>query len=467
MPIGTDRNSTYGGTLVTNKYSPLRSIVFHSSDNDIYNGLMLNRWRLLNSTGLLPQPLNLAVTDWTATIESEAGKRPPLVVISSNRSEWIKAGITAARTQRAYANASDLKALTFDNSYLASPPIYCPTRIGDAGPRNVYIVVHQFEYETYQKNLAGLGVNIVGWSFRVPRGGAARLVGFGASRFAAIEFCKELRKGATVGERAPWNYAWLFDDNVVALSQFAGYLAVETAMTAGHACAGFLGGTKVDTFPDNHDWAEDEIKAGRGEQATELPKSEPPGILQQAVLWNIDYLTKQRLNFGPTYVTSGEDVSLGNYLNKFKIPYLYYKNIYVVKEEPRADNSAGSQWVRRSREELTAWFTELESSVPDPAPSPPPPIKVQPISTKDGGVQTLADFVVKKVLPGCGMLPEDRTVPVQNTAKCQAVEQIMCGSINATGVTVSPDALEKTFKFNGTGTTAAQAIVRVNKPART
>ncbi len=102
MPIGTDRNSTYGGTLVTNKYSPLRSIVFHSSDNDIYNGLMLNRWRLLNSTGLLPQPLNLAVSDWTATIESEAGKRPPLVVISSNRSEWIKAGITAARTQRAY-----------------------------------------------------------------------------------------------------------------------------------------------------------------------------------------------------------------------------------------------------------------------------------------------------------------------------------------------------------------------------
>ena len=468
MPIGTDRNTTYGGTLVTNKYSPLRSIVFHSSDNDIYNALMLNRWRILNSTGLLPQPLNLALADWTATIASEAGQNPPLVVISTNRSEWIKAGITAARTQPAYDNASDLRALTFENSYGASPPIYCPTRIGDAGPRNVYIVVHQFEYETYQKNLAGLGVNVVGWSFRVPRGGAARLVGFGASRFAAIEFCKELRRAATVGDRAPWNYAWLIDDNVVALSKFAGYGAVETAMRAEHACAGFLGGTKVDSFGDNHDWAVDETKAGRGRQAAALPKSEPPGILQQVVLWNIDYLTKQRLNFGPIYVTSGEDVSLGNYFNKLKTPYLYYKNIDVIKEEPRNDNSQGSQWVRRAREDLTAWFTELESSEPDPAPSPPPPIKVQPIRTReDGSVQTLANFVVKKVLPGCGMLPEDRTVPVQNTAKSQAVEQIMYGCINATGVTVSTDALDKTFKFNGTGPTAAQTIVRIDKPART
>ena len=467
MPIGTDRNTTYGGTLVTTKYSPLRSISFEASDAAVYSRLLFNRWSLLKSTGLLPQPLNLAVANWKTTIDSEAEKKPPLVVISSNRSEWIKAGITAARTQTPFANASDLTALTFDNKQGASPPIYSPSRIGDAGPRNVYVVVHLYEYDTYLKNLAGTDITVVGWSFRLPRTGAARLTGFGASRFAAIEFCKELMKAATVTDRAPWKYAWLFDDNVVALSQFAGYGAVEAAMTDGDACAGFRGCTKVETFEANRSWADDEIDEGRGAQAAALPLSEPPGIPQQAVLWNIDYLTKQRLNFGPVFVTSGEDVSLGNYFNKLKTPYFYYKNINVIKEQTGNDNDQGSQWLRQAREGLTAWFSEMEGSEPKaatPPPPPPPPIKVQPTRGGDGVVQTLGEYIVKRVLPGCGMYSEHRTVPVVNTANSQAVEQIMSGAINARGVTIDADVLEKTFKINGT---SAQTIVRIDKPART
>lgn len=472
MAIGTDRNTAYGSSEVTNKYSPLRSIVFHSSDQASYNFLMLNRWRLLNSAAILPQPLHLTVSNWTSTITDEAGKNPPLLVISSNRSEWIKAGLTAAGTQPAYENASDLRALTFDNSYGASPPIYSPRRLGNGGARNVYIVVHQYEYETYQKNLADLGVKVVGWTFRVPGSSAARLTGFGASRFAAIEFCKELRRAraALDGGRAPWNYAWLLDDNVVALSKFPGYRAVENAMTERHVCAGFTGCTILLTLDGSKSWAQKEDEAGRGHQATALPGSETPNLVQQAALWNIDYLTTQKLNFGPAFVLAGEDVSLSAYFNKFKTPYFFYKDIDVIKQQASADDSAGSESVKRAREHLSGWFAESESSEPTPAPTPPPPpppIKVQGTRGGESAVQTIANYIVKYVLPGCGKASEIRKDSVVNTAKCQAAEQIMSGAIDAKGVTVSTEALESTFRFNGNAATSAQAIVRFDKPPRT
>src|SRR5262249_48206272 len=128
-------------------------------------------------------------------------------------------------------------------------PIYCPGRLGKAANRNVYIVVHLNEYTTYCNALARYPVTVVGWSFpglplyesvydiRQARPLYSTLAGFGASRFAAIEFCKKL--SALAGGSMP--LAWHFDDNVVGLSNtFLGLKAYEENLKQS-ACQGFAG----------------------------------------------------------------------------------------------------------------------------------------------------------------------------------------------------------------------------------
>jgi hypothetical protein len=466
MPILTGKNIHYGPPLVNQKYAPLLDPEIVSKESKIYSGLLLNRWRLLSGLNLLPKPLALVVPNWATTIAAEAGKKPPLVVVSSNRSAWIKAGIEAADVQpenlKPFADAADLKAMTAVRGQTVSPPIYCPSRIGSSAPRNVYVVVHAHEYVTYQKNLAGKDITVVGWQFRPPAGvGAPELSGFGASRFAAVEFCKVLRAQAAAAAAgvAPWNYAWLIDDNVVALTSFAGYEAVEGAMTAEHACAGFQGGTAAENFLTNKTWANKELKDGRGKKVGALPPSAPPGIIQQAALWNIKYFKDNHLNFGPAYIASAEDISLVNYFNRKKIPYFYYGGIGVRKEETTYDPGRGGRNVKAARERLAALFAVAEGA--DPADAvPPPPINVTPRKAEeDGGTQLLADFVVNRVLPNCLMSAQAADAAVQNNAKCQAVEQITHEAIKAGYV--SDDALNSTFKINGADD---QEVRRVDKP---
>lgn len=466
MPVQTNKNTNYGGTLVTQKYSPLENIQYSQDDRTVYSALLTNRWNLLRGVNILPRNLRLATANWQAVIASEAGKRSPLVVISSNRSNWIAEGIAAAENQlavlrqAAFTNASDLKALTARAGQTQSPPLYCPTRTGNN--RNVYIVVHIFEYMTYKKALANTGITVVGWMFDAsnPPQAPGRLVGFGASRFAAIEFCKNLRAQATPQNgNAPWNYAWLLDDNVVALTNFAGYNAVENAMTVNHVCAGFHGGSKAESFATNRDWAVREVAAGRGAAAAALPDSETPGIVQQAALWNIGYLTANHLNFGPIYITSGEDVSFGSYFDTNEIPYFYYEGIGVRKEITDYDNGEGAQNVNKARQEYARWFAAAEASAPAAAaqpPPPPPPVRVLPSDDEDGGEQTLANFVVNRILPNSQLSEDAAKASVQNNAKCQGVEQITCGAIKRGFVT--DNALTTTFKINGA---QAQAVTRI------
>ncbi|MGB3510698.1 MAG: hypothetical protein WBA93_15985 [Microcoleaceae cyanobacterium] len=476
MPIQTDKNINYGGNLVVSqKYRPLENIHYVQDDRDYYSALLTNRWNLLNAANILPQPLALVTPNWKTIIAAEARKSPPLVVISSNRSNWIKQGIDAADNQLAtkgtqnFANASDLSALSAQAGQLSSPPIYCPTRIGPAPPnRNVYIVVHMYEYEKYKKTLAGTGITVVGWLFKPPdRTTMKDLTGFGASRFAAIEFCKHLRTQATLaGRAAPWNYAWLFDDNVVALTNFPGYAAVE-AVIGSNVCAGFHGGTKAESFEANKTWAIQERAKNRGGQAAALPSSMPPGIVQQAALWNIDYLTKNNLNFSPVYISSGEDISFVNYFNTKQIPYFYYKGIGVRKEITSYDNDESAQNVNQARQEYTAWFSDAEKATPAGAVPLPPPVEVTPIKQEDGGVQTLADFIVNHVLPNSQMNSQDNNDKVKYQAKCQGVEQITSGAIwgkTTSGAIygyVNQDALDNTFKINGM---AAQIVKQVDQP---
>lgn len=456
MALLVDKNVNYGPPLVSQKYRPLEKINFASEKHEFFGRLMSNRLKLLKDLNLLPATLQLYVRNWDEIVRAEAGRHPPLVVVSSSRSQWMTAAIQSSQTrltslgEQNFENVSDLRALAMAPPSM-SPPIYSPLRIGDAGPRNVYVVVHQTEYMSYQ-SLSSLGITVVGWAFRPPdRANAEWLVGFGASRFACIEFCKALRKAATPARgTAPWNYAWLIDDNVVALSGFPGYLSVERAMTLEHVCAGFRGGTQPEPFSSNQDWASKAIAAGRGRQRDGLPTAEKIGLIQQMALWNIDYLTKNNLNFGPTFLESAEDLSLVYYFDVKKIPYLYYGGIGILKEIVSShDEFPLTRELKAQRRRLVGRFNTMESDARKAEGPAPPPIRVKPINEDDtkplkpAGTeglkpedlkpqteQILADFVVNRVLPAA-IAVKASDANVQDIAKCHAVEQIISLGIEA------------------------------------
>lgn len=374
---------------------------------------------------------------------------PPLVVVSSNRSEWIRNAIDEGVTQLGrtridtYDSVSDLRALGGHGKTGASPPLYAPSRAG--ANRGVYVVVHDAEYLKYRQELDGTGITVVGWRFTPePANPRIRMSGFGASRFAAMQFCKTLR--AQTGHR--WNSAWLLDDNVVALGGFPGFARVEGALP-GHACAGFHGSAAAWTPEHVRAWAVRETAAGRGVEAAVLPAVAGVGLIQQAALWNIEYFTNNHLNFGPAFIASAEDISIGNYFNTANIPYQYYNGIGVIKEETWYDDSDGARQVKSFRENLAKGISEPESVQA-------PMVSVQPLRQEDGGEQPLGTFIVERVLPdasaGIQARKDDRDTRAQ--ARCQAVEQLVAGALGAGArgaVCVDAAAISAIFKINGDG----------------
>jgi hypothetical protein len=463
MAITTNKNTQYGPPLVNQKYAPLLGPVFLGADRPIYSGMLNNRMAMLRAGGVLGRQLVLAVPNWANTIAAEAGHLPPLVVVSSNRAAWIRRGIDASHTQleylgvAAYNSASDLNALTDLANLGISPPLYAPSRIG--ANRNVYVVVNIAEYTNYKNRLAGTGITPVGWYFNRPAGAQRnmRMVGFGATRFAAMEFCKTLRRlaAAAAGGAAPWNSAWIIDDNVVALSGFAGFAAVEGALGA-NACAGFHGGTRAQTPAEDKSWALGQIADGRGQQAANLPAPLPVGIVQQVALWNVGHFDINHLNFGPLFITSAEDTSIASYFNRAGIAYQFYNGIGVKKEDPTHDNGPGAAVLNTNRQDLARWITAAESAIaPVAGQPPPPPINVQPVNPADGAMQTLSTFITMRVLPNAAAIAAQANNPnTQVQAKSQGVEQLTSGALNAGFVT--PAAIAASFRINGAGQQVVQ-----------
>ncbi|ABW13784.1 hypothetical protein Franean1_4405 [Parafrankia sp. EAN1pec] len=470
MPVHTDKNTNYGPPLVNQKYTPLNGPTFEADDRPLYTGLLNNRMAMLRALGLIGAGLDLTVPDWPSVARAEAGSSPPLVVVSSGRATWIRSGLDAGRDQlaslsiAAFDNVSDLRALRNQTGAKVSPPWYAPDRVG-AG-RNVYMVVNIAEYDYYQKKLKDTRITPVGWRFTkgVSAQRSLTMLGFGATRFAALEFCKTLRLQAR--ERAgaaPWDAAWMIDDNVVALTSFPGFAAVEAAL-GNNVCAGFHGGTQALSQARNKGWADGEWNAGRRGQEDRLPAAERLGIIQQAALWNIAYCDDRRLNFGPPFITSAEDLSIINYFNHEGIPYQFYNGIGVRKEIPESDTTGGLAKVHSGRQSLTRWIAAAESAdFTPPGGSPPPPIRVQPRNPDDGGEQTLSTFITTRVLPKASaeISAKANNLDTQAQAKSQAVEQLTSGALN--GGLVDAAATTATFYLNGTG---QQTVQLRNRPSR-
>ncbi len=458
MAIEVSKQMAYGGHLVNEKYKPLTNVQYEDGDKATYSRLASHRAELLTAAHILPQPLELR-TNWpdAITAENKAEQLPPLVVISSNRSGWIASGIRACTEQLKHARfsvAHDLNALTDRAKVGQSPPLYAPARTGPK--RNVYILVHVFEHAQYKTALEGLGVTVVGWRFRWQRGSPVReLAGFGASRFAAIEFCKELRKAS----ENRWNYAWLLDDNVVGITSWPGYVTFERALAAKptYLCVGFKAGTLAEKQEDIVKWATGEVKSGRA-IPTALPRLELKGLVQQASLWNIKELTDKYLNFGPAFINSAEDVSFCKYLDfTSPAPYLFYDGAKVRKEGTREDNSTGAGQVKAAKEAYTRWVVNAESAGAATNPTPPPVV----VKLKGGADQKLSEFITGWFTAQHGATPppvaDVTTEATQQKAMCQAVEQIVVESCERGFF--NKDALTANLKINGDN---AQEVVRVN-----
>ena len=471
MAIQASRNLSYGSTTVTTKYRPLDGLTYSTGQIAEYGALFTNRIEQLRNANVFPQPLLLCTANWEGLIPAGVGNAPPLVVISTNRSKWIAAGIRMADEQfkkKKYAGSNDLKALMGNvKDQKQSPPLYAPRRT--EGDRKIFIMVHMHEYHQYATALAGLGVTVVGWSFKTRATAPAPLCGFGASRYVAVEFCKHLRE--KMGEVKKWDYAWLLDDNVVGITGFPGYELVEEAMRTASAtdeqvCSAFKGGSNVQGFFATKDWAEKEDLAGRG-KPTVLPETAQPEVIQQAALWNIKYLADNNLNFAPLFVGSAEDVSLGNYLQAkihgakkpFKrLPYLFY-TMKVIKEEFTNDDSRGSKMIGKARDTYAKWFADEESKATPGGRTAPPPVRIESTTT-----QTVSDFITtwfnETVATRRPQVDGPRDPKVQAKAKCQVVEQAACGAIwdgvwvgeeERKQCYVAKDVLDRTFKVPGAG----------------
>ncbi|MEM7156259.1 MAG: hypothetical protein AAF799_25625 [Myxococcota bacterium] len=443
MPIQTDNNPEYRGPKGFNKYSPLKKLQLAAGDSAHYDALVSSRETLLKAPAIFPAELLLVMPDWDAAVNQEnahGGNRPPLVVVSSNRADWILAGFNRATAVlhalggglTHFNNINDVRALLGPTPDPQSPPVYCPLRLGPAPRRSVYIIVHAAEYDYYKTKLSGTGVTIVGWQFKQPTTGPVGtnpFSGFGASRFAAIEFLKTLRnKAHAAGGAYPWGKAWLFDDNVIGFRLFAGLTAVETAMGATDVCAGFNGLIQPNTRDENRKWANGQPPNKKdGTNLPALKASRPPGLVQQASLWNIDYIEAQNVNFSPIFVASKEDVSLTQYFNTKPITYQWYA-IDIFKEPAGYDNSPGAGIVNTARQAFTNYFSTPEDSVSLDAPSAP---ATTANPTPPRTTQTLRHFVDNVVLPGSVNVDATQAAnaDIQRLAVCHSIESVLTSAV--------------------------------------
>jgi Txe/YoeB family toxin of Txe-Axe toxin-antitoxin module len=454
MPIPVRNNTNYGNDIVTQKYTPLDINQMDLSDSqDEVVELFQHRIQALENQNIFPKRLTLRATDWDAIQQHEANddSAPPIVVVSSNRSTWIRAAWNNAEEIQDdnYDDVNDVRALV-----AGFTPWYSPKRINDAH-RQVYIVVHVLEYEKYRVSLADTGMIVIGWEFdRNVQGRYSAThrsyVGFGVSRYAAIEFCKHVfnvrfndddAETANIPLAANRQKAWLVDDNVAYVQSFPSFADAEAELGDGVWGLGFTGATRNSNAQTVRD-LQSTNAARLGNDLTDTNY-----FLQQCVLWNIGQLNAEVLNFSPYFISSAEDTSLSSHLMnvnggskvRFARGATVIKSIVENAENGNGhdnDNTATTLAAIRNRNLFNYYIFEFNTAVEKP-------------QNQNEGENTLADYITRYVLPNTPQADEN---PHITTSK--AVEQIMAKTIKDHGVWV-PDNI---FQPNGN---RAQTIRRL------
>jgi hypothetical protein len=387
LVLNAQNNGQYGGNLVNQKYAPLLGIQLAQVDNAYYRALFTNRQQVF--TGINAYPPN--VLEFYGTLPAVAA-HPPMVIASSGRAAWMR-GILDDAAQYADFNNGYLD----QNTFLAAGivPWYAPERSGN---RRVYVVVHWSEYDYYEAQI-GNGrypdVFVAAYRFTATRP-ALDLVGFGASRYAALQLM--IHRG--------YARAWAVDDNVINVNGFPATPApVEALMTNVPPVwgIGFNGATSNCTAQDVN--ADTTFAAG----AIALNAA---GLLQQVVLWNLDLLRPAHVNYSPLFVASNEDVGFSNYLIASARPTSVITACTVVKIEPAADGADNLGFTRdlpKRRNRVLQILNGIEYD-----------IAINP----GAGQVTLGTFITATVLPGAQQ-PQSAAM----VSQARAIEQVMAAAV--------------------------------------
>lgn len=389
MPIASVKNNVqYGGNLINQKYAPLENIQL-GNPRATYDAIFQARSIALTQLDVFPKLLNFYFTPPAVVNVNQ----PPMVVISSNRAEWL-ATLFQNATATGQRAGGFTDAHTFDNG---PTPWFSPLRSGN---RQVYIVVHHTEYDYYETKIGAVpNVKVVGYKYTA--GHDFDIVGFGASRFAALELVQLLQ----------YHKAWTVDDNVVNINGFSNDTTqVEGQMTNAIWAIGFAAATKNLTEGDLYAKATFQAKAYNF-------ANDAPGLLQQVVLWNVDLLSANRFNMSPLFFTSNEDTSFSNFLQVTNRTEKIVTELAIIKLEPKNDtgNYAGNSNFSKRRGRLLSIFANLEEV-----------LSISPIS--GGGDQPLWAFINDVVLPNSTEPRQDARI-----ALSRAVEQILALAVQQLG----------------------------------
>jgi hypothetical protein len=391
--LNATNNPNYGGALINQKYTPLDNIILAPTEANYYRPLFTARINVLTGINAYPpSPLNL-YANWPLVNAAVNVAQAPMVVISSNRAEWMREILQNAVNHGAFANGY-IDAQTFADDVV---PWYAP---GRSGNRQVYVVVHWSEYDYYVAQLAPFAalVTVVGFKFTVAHP-VLDIVGFGVSRYCALQLAIGLG----------YHRAWTVDDNVVNVNGFPQTLAtVEANMTNLPPIWGItLNAATANIVNADLYNGEVTLAAVPYTFATMVP-----GVLQQVVLWNLDLLGPANLNFSPLFLTSNEDISISNFLIQTLRPQRVITACRTVKYEPRSDsklNLGGTVELPKRRNRMLAMFNGIEADIP--------------INPGTGQVP-LSQYITATVLPGAG-----QPLSAALVTQARAIEQVLAAAV--------------------------------------
>ena len=388
LVLTAKNNPNYGGPLINQKYSPLENIILYDDDKVELSKLFNTRIQVLtNSASNPPAQLQLF-----GNLPGANVAQAPMVVISSGRAQWMATILQNAVDHGAFPNGY-LDTRTFDDDAV---PWYAPGRSG----RPLYVVVHWSEFDYYNNRLRGFAnVTVVGYRFTVAWP-ALDIVGFGASRYAALQLM--IQRG--------YHLAWAVDDNVVNINGFPrGLATVEAHIPLANPPTAIwgIGFTGATDNIDGVDLYNGKVKFNA------LPDNfatTTPGLLQQVVLWNVDLFRNAHLNFCPLFTTSNEDASLSNFLQATGRPERVITAYHIVKLKPNSDpsnNSGAHTEIPKLRTSMLEIFNKVEGSI-----------------TINPGKQKVAlrDYVTKTILGGAAQ-------PSALQAQSQAIEMVLSAAV--------------------------------------
>jgi hypothetical protein len=386
LVLNATNNPNYGGNLINQKYSPLEHIVVEGNAAD-YRNLFAQRSGLLTAINAYPpNALNL-YANWGTIIPVD--NRAPLIVISSNRADWMQTILQNAANHGDFANGY-LDPSTF---VTGAVPWYAPERSG----RRVYVVVHWTEYQYYVRMLVEFEqVIVIGFKFTVAEP-ALDIVGFGVSRYCALQLAIALG----------YRQAWAVDDNVVNVNGFPATLApIEAFMPEGSAIWGISFNAATANTPRDALIRESTFAERNPDFA-----GTRPGLLQQVVLWNVALFRANHLNFCPLFVMSNEDTSISNFLRRNANDERIITAYKIIKAEPWSDgdeNRGGTVFVPERRNRMLDIFNGAEANTP-----------INP----GGGEVALSRFIAETVLPVA-----HQPAATALAAQSRAIEQVMAAA---------------------------------------